>query len=200
LLLDASSSRLLGSGEVLIAGRARGWWSCGRESRFHMSDNRRALSAGPRRIRLSLPDSGASAVADLLDDDCPDTCSALWDLLPLRLKAHHDIWSGHLIRCHLEGDPYVDPENVLTYIPVPGDVFYYHRSAHYYRGTPYGRLVSAEIGIVYDRDTRPQGPRGPEAVNLFAEISSGLEELSRACEAMIYEGQRELVIERMDDT
>ena len=164
-----------------------------------MSDQSQGLPASPRRIRISLPGSDAAAVADLLDDDCPDTCSALWDLLPLRLKATHDIWSGHLIRSHLEGDTYLEPENVLTYIPVPGDVFYYYRPARYYRGSPYGRLESAEIGIVYDHDTRPQGPRGPEAVNLFAEISSGLAELRTACEAMIYEGQKELIIERMDD-
>ena len=103
-----------------------------------------------------------------------------------------------MIRSHLDGNPYLDPENVLTYIPVPGDVFYYYRPARYYRGTPYGRLESAEIGIVYDYDTRPQGPRGPEAVNLFAEISSGLAKLRQECEGMIYEGQRELIIERMD--
>lgn len=164
-----------------------------------MSDDHLGSSARPRRISISIPDSDASAVADLLDEDCPDTCSAVWDLLPLRLTATHDIWSGHLVRCHLEGDPYLNPENVLTYIPVPGDIFYYHRPPHYYRGAPYGRLESAEIGIVYDRDTRPQGPRGPEAVNLFAEISSGLAELRTACEAMIYEGRKELVIERIDD-
>ena len=164
-----------------------------------MSDEQSGSSFLPRRIRISFPGSDTTAIANLLDDDCPDTCSALWNMLPLRLKATHDIWSGHLIRCHLESNPVLRPENVLTYIPVPGDVFYYYRPANYYRGAPYGRLESAEIGIVYERDTRPQGPRGPEAVNLFAEISSGFEELGKACEAMIYEGQRELVIERVDE-
>ena len=164
-----------------------------------MSDGHYGPLSMPRRIKISFPGSGATAIANLLDDDCPETCSALWNMLPLRLKATHDIWSGHLIRCHLENNPVLRPENVLTYIPVPGDIFYYYRPTNYYRGAPYGRLESAEIGIVYERDTRPQGPRGPEAVNLFAEISSGIEEFSKACEAMIYEGQKELVIERVDE-
>jgi hypothetical protein len=154
--------------------------------------------ASPRKIRISFPAQGASVVADLLEDDCPNTCDAVWDLLPLRITAIHDIWSGHLILAHLDGSVLLPPENVLTYIPVPGDIFYYYRPAHYFRGAPYGRTESAELGIVYDRDTRPQGPRGPEAVNLFANISSDLASFGAACEEMIYRGQQDLLIERVD--
>jgi len=155
---------------------------------------------GSRQIRLTFVDSGVSVTADLLVEDAPDTCSALWEMLPLQLSVVHDIWSGHLVRGHLEGDTELKPENLLTYIPVPGDIFYYHRPANYYRGSPYGRSESAEIGIVYDKDTRPQGPRGPEAVNLFGEISAGLEELREVCQDMMIHGQQQLVIERVDQS
>jgi hypothetical protein len=159
-----------------------------------------AASAEPtgRRIRISLPAEGVSAIADLIEDDAPNTSAAIWNLLPLRIKAIHDIWSGHLVLAHLDNKVQIDPENVLTYIPVPGDIFYYYRPARYFSGSPYGRAESAELGIVYDRDTRPQGPRGPEAVNLFANISSGLDVLARACEDMIYRGQKDLLIERVE--
>ena len=150
-----------------------------------------------RQIRISIPDDGVSAVADLLEDDCPNTCQALWSLMPLRIRAVHDIWSGHQVLAHLDNRVVLQPENVLTYIPVPGDMFYYYRPPHNFRAAPNGRTESAELGIVYDRDTRPQGPRGPEAVNLFASISSGLEALARACEDMIYRGQKDLLIERL---
>lgn len=150
-----------------------------------------------RKIRISLGGGGVSAVADLLEEDAPSTCDAIWSLLPLRVSAVHDIWSGHEVLAHLDGQVMVPPENVLTYIPMPGDIFYYYRPPHYFRGSPYGRTESAELGIVYDRDTRPQGPRGPEAVNLFATVSSGLDELARACEEMIYRGQQDLHIERL---
>jgi hypothetical protein len=120
-------------------------------------------------------------------------------MLPLRLNAIHDIWSGHAILAHLDSSMVLAPENVLTFIPMPGDIFYYYRPAHYFRGAPYGRVESAELGFVYDRDTRPQGPRGPEAVNLFAHVTSGLESFARACEAMITTGQKEIVIERVEE-
>jgi hypothetical protein len=151
-----------------------------------------------RKVRISFPDDGVSAVADLLDGDCETTCQALWDLLPLRLTALHDIWSGHLVLAHLDTNVQLPPENVLTYIPVPGDIFYYYRPPHYVRGAPYGRAESAELGFVYAEDTRPQGPRGPEAVNLFANISTGLEDFAQACEEMIRRGQREILIEKVE--
>jgi hypothetical protein len=151
-----------------------------------------------RKIRISFPDDGVSVVADLLEEDCPHTCEAIWHLLPLRVKAIHDIWSGHQVLAHLDSTLELPPENVLTYLPVPGDIFYYYRPPHYFRGSPYGRSESAEIGIIYDRDTRPQGPRGPEAVNLFATISSSFEGFAKACEAMIYLGQKNLKIEKVE--
>lgn len=152
-----------------------------------------------RKIRISFPGAGVSAVADMFDEDCPNTCQAVWDMLPLRVRAVHDIWSGHEVLAHLDSSVVLQPENVLIYIPVPGDIFYYYRPPNYFRGRPYGRSESAELGIVYDRDTRPQGPRGPEAVNLFANIApeSGLKEFARACEDIIYHGEQELVIERV---
>ena len=155
-------------------------------------------SAMSRKIRISFPNDGASATADLLEDDAPNTCDALWDLLPLRVRAVHDIWSGHQVVAHLDKSVVLQPENVLTYLPMPGDIFYYYRPTHYFRGAPYGRTESAELGIVYDRDSRPQGPRGPEAVNLFANISSALDQFAKACEDMIYRGQKEILIERVE--
>jgi hypothetical protein len=152
----------------------------------------------PRKIRLSFPDERTSAIAALFEEDCPSTCDAVWNLLPMRVTVVHDIWSGHAVLAHLDSSVVLQPENVLTYLPVPGDIFYYYRPPNYFRGSPYGRSESAELGIVYDRDTRPQGPRGPEAVNLFANISSGLDEFARACEDMIYRGQKDLLIEKVD--
>src|SRR3954453_12109531 len=152
----------------------------------------------PRQIRVAFADGSVSAVADLIEDDAPGTSAAIWDMLPIRLNAVHDIWSGHEILAHLENSVVLPPENVLTFIPMPGDIFYYYRPAHYFRGAPYGRSESAELGFIYDRDTRPQGPRGPEAVNLFARIISGIEDFARGCESMIARGQQGLVIERVE--
>lgn len=82
--------------------------------------------------------------------------------LPLRVKAVRDIWSGHQLLAHLDKMLVLPPENLLTYLPIPGGIvrYCYDRLAHDVRGAPYGRSESAEIGIIYDRDTRPHGPRG----------------------------------------
>ena len=152
----------------------------------------------PRQIHVGFADGSRSAIADLIEDDAPVTSNSIWDMLPVRLNVIHDIWSGHIVLAHLESSFELPPENVLTFIPMPGDIYYYFRPAHYFRGAPYGRVESAELGFVYDRDSRPQGPRGPEAVNFFAHITSGLDEFAAACEDMITIGQKELVIERVE--
>lgn len=79
---------------------------------------------------------------------------------------------------------------------MPGDVFYYYRPPNYFRGAPYGRKEAAEIGITYARDSRPQGPRGPKAVNLFASITENLEGFSKIAERMIFEGAKEIRLEK----
>lgn len=150
----------------------------------------------PRQIRISFADGSGAAVADLIED-APATSEAIWGMLPLQLGAVHDIWSGHQVLAHLDPSFVLPPENVLTFIPMPGDIFYYYRPAHYVRGAPYGRIASAELGFVYDRDSRPQGPRGPEAVNLFAHVTAGLEGFAKACEDMITSGRKEIIVERV---
>jgi hypothetical protein len=136
-------------------------------------------------------------LADLLEDDAPNTSGAIWGSLPVSGRAIHDIWSGHQIFLHLDPIIKLPAENLLTYLPKVGDVFYYYRRPNYFRGYPYGRIEDAEIGIVYDRDSRPQGPRGPKAVNIFASImSSDLGKLQRVCERMIYDGSKEIVLSR----
>lgn len=150
-----------------------------------------------RKLRISFPNEDASVLASFLEEDAPNTSNAIWNRLPIRTKLIHDIWSGHLVFLHLDPIIKLPAENLLTYLPKVGDVFYYYRHPHYFQGSPYGRSEDAEIGIVYDRDSRPQGPRGPKAVNVFANIPKpGLDRFQKACERLLYEGSKEIVLER----
>lgn len=159
-----------------------------------MKGERGALT---RRLKISFPKLRAWALADLLEDDAPNTSNTVWDTLPIKTKAIHDIWSGHQIFFHLEPIIKLPAENMLTYLPKVGDVFYYYRPPHYFRGAPYGKVEDAEIGVVYDRDSRPQGPRGPKAVNVFASLSTeGLSEFQKACEGLIYGGSTDVEVSR----
>jgi hypothetical protein len=149
-----------------------------------------------RKVKLTFEHEGVSACAELLDDEAPRTAEAIWNLLPLRGKVIHDIWSGPQLVYHLDNSVKLDAENMLIYHPVPGDLFYYYRPPHYYRGAPYGRFESAEIGITYGRDSRPLGPRGPKAVNLFGTIIENLEGFAKVAGSMIDEGSKGLAMER----
>jgi len=151
-----------------------------------------------RRIKISFPEEDVEAFATLSEDDAPKTSNAVWNLLPTRGIALHDIWSGHQIFFFLDPTPIVEYENVPRLLDVtPGDVFYYYRRPHYLRGSPYGRDEASEIGIVYDRDTQPRGPHGVKAVNLFGVITENLSGLATVCERMIEEGKKTILLERV---
>ena len=109
----------------------------------------------------------------------------------------HDVWSGHLVFVHMDTAIKLPAENLLTYLPTVGDVYYYYRPPHYFRGAPYGRTEAVEIGLVYDRDSRPQGARGPKAVNIFAHVrESDTKRLKKVCELMLFEGAKDVEIAR----
>lgn len=153
------------------------------------------MSGSARKLKISFVEEKVSALASLLEDDAPNTSEAVWKMLPIKTKAIHDIWSGHVLFIHLDPMLKLPAENLLTYLPKAGDVFYYYRPPHYFRGEPYARVEDAEIGIVYARDSRPQGPRGPKAVNVFASISdSYLDVFEKMSERVLYEGSKEIEI------
>ena len=150
-----------------------------------------------KRIRISFPEANVAARADLLDEDAPKTCEAIWSILPIKATALHDIWSGHQIFVFLNSTRVIEYENVPRLLDVnPGDLFYYYRKPHYFRGAPYGKVEASEIGIVYDRDSQPRGPHGVKAVNIFGTITEGLSDLSKICENMIEEGKKSIIFEK----
>jgi hypothetical protein len=148
-----------------------------------------------RKIQIRFLNEKDPVYADLLEDDAPMTSEAIMNALPIKTKIIHDIWSGHQLFIHLEPMIKLPAENLLTYLPKAGDIFYYYRPGHYFRGSPYGKVEDAELGFVYARDSRPQGPRGPKAVNVFASISShDLKEFERMSEKVLYEGAKDVEI------
>ena len=50
-----------------------------------------------RRIELSLKQKKVRAVATLLEDEAPRTCTALWDMLPIDGETYHAKWAGREI-------------------------------------------------------------------------------------------------------
>lgn len=152
-----------------------------------------------KRLKILFPDEHVSAIGELYEDEAPTTCQALWRLLPMKTTALHDIWSGHVVQFFLDPPVIVNYENVPRLLDVnPGDLYYYYRSPHFFRGAPYGKTESSEIGIVYDRDSQPWGPRGAKAVNLFGKITENIQIVRDICERMITEGAKTISLEKVE--
>lgn len=152
-----------------------------------------------RKIKISFPNENISAIAELLENIAPKTCEVLWNLFPIVTRMYHDIWSGHITFFFLEPAKEIEYENVPVLQEVyPGDIFYYYRAPHFFRGAPYGKIEASEIGLVYDRDSQPAGPRGRKGTNIFGKIIENLEGLKDVCERTIYEGPKKIRIEQIE--
>lgn len=89
---------------------------------------------------LELEIEGVKVVARLLDKDAPETCQALWDVLPLEDQVIHSHWAGgrlhttHHPDLNLDLSSYPRVENASSY-QGPGDVIV--------------EPTSGEINVVY---------------------------------------------------
>src|SRR5207244_12575979 len=73
-----------------------------------------------RRIRLTYVATGESVVAELLDDEAPEVCRIVWDLLPMEGKVLHGMYSGAEVFLLLDRAIPHPPEN-LCQLPLPGE-------------------------------------------------------------------------------
>ncbi|MFB3826565.1 MAG: DUF3830 family protein [Bryobacteraceae bacterium] len=150
-----------------------------------------------RKIRLSFPATGESAIAELLDDEAPEVCAYIWGLLPVESRAIHGMYSGAEVFVLVER-PQPAPEQNLTALPLPGELLYFH--------DPGGNVTSrkggvGEICLVYGRGVSLKGPEGvPTHASLFARIPGDWKydwtSFAQACRRCRWEGPQALRIER----
>src|SRR4051812_47086063 len=74
-----------------------------------------------RRIRLTFVATGESVAAEMLDDEAPEVCHLVWDLLPVEGKVLHGMYSGAEVFLLLDQAVPHPPEN-LCQLPLPGEV------------------------------------------------------------------------------
>lgn len=129
-----------------------------------------------RKIKIDV--GPVSAVAVLLDEQAPITCNAIWKALPVKGSLMHAIVEGREAFLPLLERLNIPPENQTIY-PITGDLVYYHKPInHVYLDIPLVDRDVEVISIIYGRDTQIYGPVLPLAVNHFAVIESGLDELA----------------------
>jgi len=145
-----------------------------------------------RRIELSLKQKKVRAVATLLEDEAPRTCTALWDMLPIDGETSHAKWAGREIYTLLPPAKVGPGQENATIMPIPGDLLYFNVSPDSIdipidmrKANPNGLV---DIAVFYGRNSFLLSPQGFMPGNLFATITEGFAEYAKACSELFREG------------
>jgi hypothetical protein len=155
--------------------------------------------SGPtrRRIRLTYVATGESVVAEMLDDEAPEVCRAVWELLPVEGKVLHGMYSGAEVFLLLDKAVPQPPEN-LCQLPLPGEVLLFTDTSS---SVANSKKPISEICFVYNRGVVLRGPEGvPTHCSLFARVPGDWKydwiDFRTACRKARWEGPQLLRIER----
>ena len=152
-----------------------------------------------RRIRLTWVGSGESVVAQMLDDEAPQVCEMIWQMLPIEHKSIHGQFSGAEVFVLLDR-PRPAPRENLTQLPLPGELLYFFDEGG---AVTSGSRQAAEICLIYHRGVVLRGPEGvPTHANLFARIPGDWKydwpEFAAACRSVRHTGPKVLRLERVE--
>ena len=152
-----------------------------------------------RYIRLSLMQTGQSVIAEMLDEEAPQTCKLVWSLLPLKHSLIHGRFSGMEVFILLD-ECITIQEEMRTNMPLPGEICYWTDSGS---SVTSGGKPDAEILMAYGRGVILRGAEGvPSFGNLFARIPGDWKydwlEFANACDQIPIDGSQLLRIERAD--
>ena len=168
-----------------------------------------------RKVLLEL--NGTTAVAEMLDDVVPNTCDAIWNILPVEGMSIHANWSSREIMLHLEGDkilrlPAEGPRRRGT--TAPGDIIFYWRSPQMSRGKQlaYSAQFQRELsefaifygepsggGMAADDPVRMGRESDLQTQTLFARFVDASPEFRHACEDIRHKGLQKLVVRRLEE-
>ena len=143
------------------------------------------------RLIFTFVDEGVRAVAELHEDQAPETCAAVIAAMPQSGESHHAAYSGSEAAFILDRDLHIAMENATTKV-IPGDLGY----ARFDGGKMWGFPDDfSELCWFYDRDATPSMPDGPVAPNLIGTFVEGFTEFAAVCRRMRREGVKKIKIE-----
>lgn len=155
-----------------------------------------------RKISFTFEEAGVTAVAELLEEDAPRTCAAIWAALetPVQVKGTHASFAGREVNVPLpdenkrfEGAD-VPPEN-QTVFPLPGEILWHYFPPHSEIGV-HDEVYN--VSVIYGRDTRMFLPTGWVPHNVFARIVENLDGLVEMCRRTKLEGPKVITIRRFE--
>jgi len=134
-----------------------------------------------RRLRITI--GGIPFVAELLEDEAPETCRAMLAALPIEGRVIQARWSGEAAWLPMDGLGIEAPLENATSHPSRGDLLYYP-----------GGISEKELLIPYG--SACFGSRvGQLQGNHFATIVEGAERLGEMGRRVLWEGAQEIRIE-----
>jgi hypothetical protein len=150
-----------------------------------------------RKIRLTYVATGESVMAEMLDDEAPEVCRMVWDMLPIEKKTIHGQFSGAEVFVMLD-NPKPAPPEALTQLPLPGELLYFYDETKNVLNPP---KPFAEVCLVYNRGVVLRAAEGvPTHASLFARIPGDWKydwtDFRAACRRSRHEGPQVLRIER----
>jgi hypothetical protein len=153
-------------------------------------------------IKLTIIEDDISAIAELLEEEAPLTCEALWCALeiPIIHKGIHAMWTGREIMVEIpEENHRFDPSSVplenATIYPLPGDIMWAYFPDHVERGFP--RAIWDFI-IIYGPDSSVNCALGTMPANVWAHITDNLTSFANGCASLRSEGMKTFRIERLE--
>jgi len=139
-----------------------------------------------RRISIEVLGTKVKAIAELEDEDAPQTCEALWGALavPLEAKAIHAMYAGREVfipdfpKVNRTFNPKVLPRENATAYPSAGDIGWLYCPPHDERGK---RSEVWDLAFVYGREVTFDSSLGIRPITVWAHITEGLGEFAEQC-------------------
>ena len=164
-----------------------------------------------RKIVFEL--GGARAIAEMHDADVPNTCDAVWNILPVEGMSIHANWVAREIMLHLEGEKVLRllPEGPRTQGTAPGDIGYFYRAPGLLRGKQsaysaqfqrelsefeiyYGAPAGAGLGA---HDPARYGAHSGLITTKFATLIDVPSAFRRNAEDILHKGLKKIVVRRL---
>ena len=153
-----------------------------------------------RKIKLTFVNSNISVIAEMLEDEAPETCKLVWEMLPTENNLIHGRYSGAEVFILVEPPKIFHDEN-KTQLPLPGELLFW-----YDKGTAVtsNNKPVAEVLFVFNRGVTLRSAEGvPSHANLFARIPGDWkhdwEDFANACAKVRLNGTEPLLIEKINE-
>lgn len=158
----------------------------------------------PKRLKIEVLGTDVTAIAELQENDAPETCAALWKALerPIEAKAIHAMYAGPEVFMNIPPenrvfDPTAVPRENATAYPSPGDMAWLYLKAHEERDQPEDFW---DLAIAYGREVTFDSALGIRPISVWACITEGLPELAvQLGRIRSDDGPKMLRISRMTD-